>query len=369
LAGFRVVVLSNLKLSDLTEPHQELLAEFCRELGGGVLMIGGANTFDASWQQSRLEQLLAVKFSSRSRRPADGRPFRLRVTPEALAHPVFQIGARGDQPSAWERLPTFRHYAPVDSVKPAARVWAVGDFGQPSAGRPVLIASQRYGAGRTAVICVQNLWRWRLARDSAPEHFDRFWQQLLRYLAEGNLDHVVLRVPDQRLQPGADIRVVVERRPNAQPQSAALARYRVRATDEEKQPVAERVLELAPGQTTEVAFNFPRPGLYHASVLDQHGAVMANRSLDIREVDSEFLHTSRDMHSLRQWANLNGGTAVPFEDCRDVGQLVDQIRAVAEQPRRSGPLRRPLGINGWMLALLLGCLCSEWLVRKRWGLV
>jgi hypothetical protein len=31
-------------------------------------------------------------------------------------------------------------------------------------------------------------------------------------------------------------------------------------------------------------------------------------------------------------------------------------------------MRRPVGMNGWMLALVVGCLGGEWLLRKRWGL-
>ena len=62
LAPFRVVVLSNLRPADLTPAQQEVLARFCGELGGGVLMIGGPATFDGSWQSSRLEQLLPVVF-------------------------------------------------------------------------------------------------------------------------------------------------------------------------------------------------------------------------------------------------------------------------------------------------------------------
>jgi hypothetical protein len=51
-------VLSDLKPADLQPEQQELLARFSGELGGGVLLLGGASTFDGSWQGSRLEQLL-----------------------------------------------------------------------------------------------------------------------------------------------------------------------------------------------------------------------------------------------------------------------------------------------------------------------
>ena len=64
LAPFRVLILSNLRPSDLTPAQQEILARFCGEMGGGLLLIGGQATFDVSWQSSRLEQLLPVVFAA-----------------------------------------------------------------------------------------------------------------------------------------------------------------------------------------------------------------------------------------------------------------------------------------------------------------
>ena len=60
LAPFRVVVLSNLRPADLTPAQQEVLARYCSEMGGGVLMIGGPATFDTSWQSSRLDRKSVV---------------------------------------------------------------------------------------------------------------------------------------------------------------------------------------------------------------------------------------------------------------------------------------------------------------------
>ena len=104
-------------------------------------------------------------------------------------------------------------------------------------------------------------------------------------------------------------------------------------------------------------------------MLDRSEAVVAYRSLDIRDIDNELLYTARDMENLRQWANLSGGMAIRFEDYETADQLVDQIKASGEQPLRRRPIRQPLGINGWVLGMLLGCLCVEWAARKRWGLV
>ncbi len=367
LAKFRVVVLSNLRPADLSPEQQELLAAHCGQFGGGVLMIGGPDTFNASWQGSRLEQLLPVRFASAGR-STEGPPFRPEITSAALNHPVFQIGDAGNHGAAWTNLPTFSQYAVVDSVKPGAQVWAV----HPSAGRadsgPVLMACQRYGTGLSAVICVQNFWRWRLAKPSDPQHFDRFWQQLFRHLAEGSRDRVAIVVPDQAMQPGRQIRLVVQRRADPRGSRAGPESCRVLVHDEKNQPVADHVVELRPEASVEVAFPAQRPGLYAASVADAAGNVLANRSLEISSVSAEFNQTARNMETLRQWAALSDGAAVRSEDCSDAGELVREIKARAERPRQDVSHRRPVGVNGWVLALLAGCVCAEWCLRKHWEL-
>jgi hypothetical protein len=47
---------------------------------------------------------------------------------------------------------------------------------------------------------------------------------------------------------------------------------------------------------------------------------------------------------------------------------VAQIKTKIEQVRHGKEMRRPLGMNGWVLALVVGSLSGEWLLRKRWSL-
>ena len=68
-------------------------------------------------------------------------------------------------------------------------------------GKRILMASQRFGAGLSAVICVQNFWRWRLAKDADPQHFDRFWRQLFRFLSEPSRQEVTSTWPTRICAP------------------------------------------------------------------------------------------------------------------------------------------------------------------------
>jgi hypothetical protein len=369
LAPFRVVVLSNLRPTDLTPAQQEVLARFCGELGGGVLLIGGPGTFESSWQGSRLEQLLPVVFAAGSGVEGLDRPFRLQLTEEALLHPVFQIGESRPNRELWGQLPTFSQYGRVDAAKPGAQVWMTHPIDEGPRGRRILMASQRYGAGISAVMCIQNLWRWRLARDSDPAQFDRFWRQLFRFLGEVGRQDVSIHVADQELRPQMDIRLTVEKQPNPKDLTPASRKFFVRIEDGQKALLREETVDLEPLRPVELTFHAAHADVYQVHVLDASRGPVASQEIEIRDVNVEFQNTARNMETLRQWAEASDGLAVKLEDCRDAGSLASQIKIKIEQARRGKQARRPLGLNGWALALTLGCLAGEWVARKKWGLI
>jgi uncharacterized membrane protein len=368
LAPFRVVVLSNLRPTDLTPAQQEVLARFCGELGGGVLMIGGPATFDSSWQSSRLEQLLPVVFAVNRGVLGLDRPFRLELTQDALQHPVFQIADNRGMREAWAQLPTFTQYGRVDAAKPGAQVWAVHQSDEGPQGRRILMASQRYGAGLSAVVCIQNFWRWRLAKDAEPKQFDRFWRQLFRFLSEVGRQDVAIHLADQELHPQMDVQVVLEKQPNPKNITDTNRKFLVRVEDGQKKLLHEETVELESGRPVDFRFHADKADVYTVTVSDTMKVPIATRPIEIRDVNVEFQDTARNMETLQQWASISDGLAVKVEDCRDAADLVAQIKAKIEQVRHGKPMRQPIGVNGWLLTLVLGCLGGEWLLRKRWGL-
>jgi uncharacterized membrane protein len=368
LAPFRVVVLSNLRAADLTPAQQEVLARFCGELGGGVLMIGGPATFDGSWQSSRLEQLLPVVFSPNRGVQGLDRSFRLQLTEDALQHPVFQIAEGRAMQEAWAQLPTFTQYGRVDAAKPGAQVWAVHQTDEGPQGRRILMASQRYGAGLSAVVCIQNFWRWRLARDSEPQQFDRFWRQLFRFLSEVGRQDVSIHLADQELHPQMDVQVVLEKQPNPKSVTDNNRKFFVRVENGQKKVLYDHTVELETSRPVDFRFRAERADIYTVTVSDGMKVPIATRPFEIRDINVEFQDTARNMETLQQWTSISDGLAMKVEDCRDASDLVAQIKAKIEQVRHGKQMRRPAGVNGWLLTLVLCCLGSEWLLRKRWGL-
>ena len=103
-----------------------------------------------------------------------------------------------------ENMPFILDNAPVVNgvaPKPGAQVWGLHQTDDGPQGRRILMASQRYGAGLSAVVCIQNFWRWRLAKDSDPQQFDRFWRQLFRFLSEAGRQDVPVGSGDRRRFP------------------------------------------------------------------------------------------------------------------------------------------------------------------------
>ncbi len=366
LAPFRVIVLAGLNPALLTAPQQEAIAKFCSEFGGGVLMIGGRDTFDSSWRGSRLEQLLPVQFDEDRGVTGLDQPFQLRLTAEALGDPVFEIAGPGKTRAAWEKLPAFDDYGRVADAKPGAVVWAVHSADAGPNGKPrILMAAQRYGAGTAAVITVQNFWKWRLAKESDQSHFDRFWRQFLRNLAQSNRQPIRIEVLDQALEPNRDILLSIEMPPS--PEGDAPTTHRFRVLQNGSTELTSRDITLQPGRDEQVSFHPKSAGLYTIEITGSGNTSVASRVVEIRSPNVEMQTTARDMDTLEQWAAISSGSAWPVETARaDPAAFAKALVAQIEAARISRMERIPLGIHAWTFLAILLPLCAGWILRKTW---
>jgi len=220
----------------------------------------------------------------------------------------------------------------------------------------------------SAVLCIQNFWRWRLAKDSDPQPFDRFWRQFFHFPSEVGRQDVSIHLAGQELHPQMDIPVVLEKLPNPKNIVDASRKFYVRAEDGQKNLLREQAIELDPLHPVDFKFRAEKPDVYTIIVSDALRVPIATRPIEVRDVNVEFQSTGRNMETLQQWASVSDGLAVKVEDCRDAADLVAEIKAKIQQARQGKQMRHPLGVNGWVLALVVGCLSGEWLLRKKWQL-
>jgi uncharacterized membrane protein len=400
LSPFSVVVLSRLRPSDLSPAQQQLLIDYCGKRGGGVLLVGGSETLDAAWRGTPLEPLLPVRFTSR-KPSAKFDPFRLKLTPEAQMLAAFQLSDSEPATESWSRVPPFAGHAWTGEVKAGAEVFAVhpeefvGETPMP------LIAAQRFGVGRSAMIGVRNFWRWRLAADSDAAAFDRFWRQWLRYLADGWRSPVSIHLPDQDFEPGGEIRYEAQRSGGGAPtgntatgnasnsdgaggqaEDGKVADRKVadgkvegggvftaRVVDPQNVEIAREQLEVPIDQAVAAKFRAAEPGTYTIELSDEREQVLASRAVEVRAANLEWRSAARNMQLLEHWARASGGLAAPLERGDNVAELLRVALSQADRAARESRQPVPVGVNGWTLSALLGSLAAEWLLRKRWGLV
>ncbi len=369
LAPFSVIVLSSLKPSQLSVAQQTAISRFCGDYGGGVLVIGGRGTFDQSWRGSELEKMLPVRFEEdRGVRGLDP-PFQMRLTAEALADPIFEIAGAGETADAWRKLPTFDDYGRIAEVKAGATIWAVhADDVGPNGEPRILMAEQPYGSGTAVVIALQNLWKWRLAKEADQGQFDRFWRQLIRRLADAGRSPVRIEVLDQELRPGRTIRMTLAR--EVAPGDAEVpGEFTFRVSDGRGEIISEEKVDLVPGRMTEVAFVPEGADLYSLAVVGAEQAQVAGRVLEIREPNLEMQRTGRDMEILRQWSAMSGGSAWTVEEAREEPEgFAAALGDGVEAARRMRMRRVAVGPGGWAMVLAVAPLCAGWILRKRWML-
>ncbi|MFT3869184.1 MAG: vWA domain-containing protein [Nibricoccus sp.] len=120
------------------------------------------------------------------------------LTEKGRASPIFAAAGSGG-PSFLE--PKFAEYARVSRLRPGAELFAIHPTERdPSNGQPyILLATQTFGFGRTAILTTDGLWRWKLSEPSEKRVVETFWQQLVLALGKRSVtEHI--RFLDQPAQ-------------------------------------------------------------------------------------------------------------------------------------------------------------------------
>lgn len=201
LVGLDVIVLADVSAAQLGPAEQAALVEWVRK-GGALLLIGGDGALTSTLAGSELERALPVAFgpAAEAASPAatsqPGRRYArrdfARSSPPALQPFVWEPKAR-EVFTADDALPQpmFETWAPVARAKPGAEILARHSGGKtPEGEEAILLAWQRFGRGRSMVMCCDSLWRWKLQQPSGDRAAEKFWQQLFAWLAQETEHHL-----------------------------------------------------------------------------------------------------------------------------------------------------------------------------------
>lgn len=213
------------------------------------------------------------------------------------------------------------------------------------------IFSLPHGDGTIVLSGLMDAWRYRRAQA------DRFWQGLLADLSSAAPPALDVRVHPALARPGDRVHL-----------TASWRRDLIEAGNEVRVPAtratildasgAPTPLRLWPGDRAgvyEAWFDAPVAGEYRISVAGSGGEAEAM----LRTVEN-VRHPASGPASLAHIAALSGGGLA--RDLQEVREQLERFPA-PEVDESTRPMRSP-----WWIVPFAGCLCAEWLIRRKQGL-
>lgn len=376
LYGYHAVIIDDLEAEFFSADQAQLLQKFVSERGGGVLMLGGMESFrEGNYLRNPIGDMLPVYL--------DGQDA---VAAEAPGPVQFQLAREGwlqawarlrdneaDERSRIEGMPPFEVLNRVRALKPGASV--IATVRDSRGGELPALAIQRFGRGRTAALMVGDVWRWGMKDAVAQADMGRAWRQLVRWL--------IADVP---------ARVQLTQEPVAADANGAV-RLQVRVRDEKFQPVddAAVMVDIEPvvfegtggAAATSIKLEaepaLTEPGLYQITYLPRqtggYRAVASVKNHAGAELGRAETGWSTDL-AAEEFRSLVPNHALLEDIARKTG---GQIVAAAELDgfvRRLPELRAPVmetwSYPAWhtpvLFAFALACLLAEWGLRRWKGM-
>lgn len=375
LFAYDVVIFGDVDPALLGPGTLENLADFVDQpsKGGALVLIAGAKFMPAVYRGTPLERLMPfdarnVKSPNSDKIITEG--FVARPTDLGLASPGMQLGDTIEETKRiWAGLPPLYWLLELSGTKPGTRVLLENPTRVGPEGRPLPVVLFQYvGAGKVLFHATDETWRWRYR--TGQRYFARYWVQTIRWLCRSKL-----------AEAGGPVTLSTDLREYEQGQPV---RLRVRFADERLAPAEDDgvtvVVESPGGKTKRVVLHRTTAergvfqGLLERLVAGDYRVWIASPELKDRPpaVDfivalpaNEFARTRMNAAEMRRAAEISGGRYISFETA---GQLARRLPPGRRTPIESLP---PVPLwNSWpVLALFLGLLIAEWVLRKRRGMV
>lgn len=384
LFEYDVIVAFDPDWMQLDAQQVDLLEQWVAEEAGGLIVVAGP-VHTATWAQSpehgKIRALYPVEFQRRMGMLDDGlygsaTPWPIEFTREGMEADFLWLGDTPEENRArWGRFPgVFGCYA-VKGPKPGAQVY--GRYSDPEAGisteRPVYFADQFYGAGRVFYMGSGELWR---LRTLDPGYYERLYTQLVRHVSQGRLlrgsSTGRLLVERDRYFVGDTVVVRAQlSTPDREPLAVPRVSARVTGPNNAGMNVELIADESRPGNFVG-QFTVSNEGSYRIELSPpgDPGDSLVKR-ITAAVPDLEFAETRRNEELLTAIAARSGGkyyaspqlAATGDSALPPAGELIGS-RAETKILRGKPDAGFAESLNRWLLGVICGALCAEWLLRR-----
>ncbi len=366
LFAYQGLMIENVEASYFTPTQQQLIRDFVDRRGGGLLFMGGrASLSDGGYQNSPLADLVPTTL------PQNKGTFHRDFTKvELTGFGRESILCRLDEnpernAERWKTMPLVADYQEVGPPKPGATMLLEVNPG--TRPRSPLLVTENYGRGRTAVFATGGSWRWKMWLPHDDKTHATFWQQMFRYLVTDTPGQVTVTTPKSVLSDEMRVPLRVEVRDKQyKPLNTAKVQARFLAPDG-----SSATVELTPQPLEEGIYSgewtAEKPGSYVAEILAGEGQEEIGRDvLTFRREDgvAENFHTGQNKELLQKLSEQTGGRYYTAADAPRLANEISYSEAGITSRETRDLWDMPIL---FLLALLIRA--SEWLLRRRWGVV
>jgi uncharacterized membrane protein len=364
LFAFQAVILGDIEAGHFTAKQLKMLEEFVRVRGGGLLMLGGVNSFGlGKYADTPVGKMLPVEVASSDPAYSDEQ-YNAKINRLGLDHPVMRLKPDPVANAAeWKKAPPLIGITPVRGVKGDAMLLVSSEKGD----KPVL-AVRDHGEGRVAAFTSGGSWYWRVSVPSENEFHEKFWKQMVRWLAVGAKQQVSAEAKPEIVDRGQPV-IVEARVLDANFCPVNTASVVAELTDPYG---AHKVLPMRWTRSEEGVYQCQHDpneeGDYKVSVrVEGWNIKPAATGFQVTESFIEYSDAGLKERQLRAMAERAGGRYFGYAESRDllsaVLQNVKDIRDRAAKPRDEQIWDMPA-----MFGALLCLLAAEWFIRRRSGL-
>jgi uncharacterized membrane protein len=366
LFAFKAVILGDIEAGYFSPQQMEMLEEFVKVRGGGLLMLGGVNSLGlGKYAGTAVGGMLPLIISEADGKYSD-QEFTAQPTQEGLDHTLMRLDLDAEtNRRMWEQMPPLIGITPVKGVKKGATLLLrqKADDG----GRAVL-AVQNYGQGGGGAFTSGGSWYWQMSKPASDEFHGKFWKQMIRWLVVGAQERLTLKTDaDVYARKDSVILQATVRQKDLRPvnDAAVIATVTDPLGNSEEIPMHWTLWEDGAYQCR---YRAEEEGAHKVSVrVDGWDVKRVETGFEVSEPFAEFTNAGLKEATLREMAAITGGRYFSYDEAGGIPQEIK--RAVEKlQLMRGRCVDRELWDAPAAWALLVVLFGVEWLVRRRSGL-
>jgi uncharacterized membrane protein len=355
----------------------ELLVDFV-EFGGGLGVSFGDRAMPERYRGTALEDLLPVVLEDPAvvREARNNRDETFVPQLENAEYPQDIVQLRRDpdlNEQLWEEgFAPLTVFYPVRQARPGAQVLLRHPTAENRFGKRVLAATTYYPRGNTFFLATDETWRWRFPY--GEKWHDRFWRNVVRFLASGRLrrrdDRIDLRIDKASIETGEQVLVTLQVEDEEfEPSRAEEYPVFLRGLDGE---VERRLLRTVPGELGSYRgrFALEEPGVYSFLVFANDNPadrMLAREDVFVEIPDRELAESSQDRAALEAIAAASKNGRYVF--LADADELRDELAGRRPFEQEIDSQTDEAWDSIWSLLAVLVVLGAEWTLRKRARLV